>query len=170
MQQIPKNIARLSEYWHGLAGGEPPERNQFQIEDVAPLLPYLLLCDFEFNPFRVRYRLSGTRVDQITGLNMTGRYLDEFVEGDYGDSVRQMIGYYEEASRTGRPHIWNYPWAGDNPAGKLIWAGLFPLRVNGAVAKCVSIEDYGPVRFLEEGPIEASDRRLRADWAKLDRS
>jgi hypothetical protein len=169
MQQIPRNIARLSEYWHGLADGEPPERNLFQIEDVAQLLPYLLICDFEFNPFRVRYRLSGTRVDQVTGMNLTGHYLDEFLDGDYGKTVREMLGYYEEASRTGRPRIWTYPWAGDNPHGKVIWVGIFPLNVKGAISKCVSIEDYGPIRLLDEGRIEPADRHLRADWSRLGR-
>jgi hypothetical protein len=169
MQNIPKNIVRLLDYWNSLAGGEPPERDQFLIEDIAPLLPYLLICDFEFNPFRVRYRLSGTRVDEMTGINLTGRYLDEFVEGDYADSVREMLGYYEEASRTGRSRIWTYPWAGNNPNGKVIWVGVFPLKVNGVISKCVSIEDYGSFRMLDDGRIAPVDPLLRADWAKLDR-
>lgn len=169
MQQVPKNIVRLSDYWNSLAGGEPPERDQFQIEDVAQLLPYLLICDFEFDPFRVRYRLSGTRVDEVTGMNLTGHYLDEFLDGDYAKTVREMLGFYEEASRTGRPRIWTYPWAGDNPSGKVIWVGIFPLSVKGVIEKCVSIEDYGPIRLLEEGRIEPADRFLRADWARLDR-
>ena len=164
MQWVPKNIAMLSDYWDSLAGGEAPERAQFRVEDVQPLLPFLMLCDFEFNPFRLRYRLSGTRIDEMTGMNLAGRYLDEFAEGAYAEPVREMLGYYEEASRTGRPHIWNYPWAGDNPKLKVIWAGLFPLKVSGAIVQCVSIEDYGDLN-----PVEGSRVTPEAgnDWSRL---
>jgi hypothetical protein len=169
MESTPKNIAMLSDYWHSLAGGEAPERAQFRIEDIQPLLPFLILCDFEFNPFRLRYRLSGTRVDQMTSMNLAGRYLDEFLGGAYDDAVRQMLGFYEEASRTGRPRIWNYPWAGDNPKQKVIWAGLFPLKVKGVIAQCVAIEDYGEFNAGDDGRVEPPDPEAKRDWAKLHR-
>lgn len=170
MNWTPKNIALLSDYWRGLAGGETPERAQFRIEEVQPLLPYLILCDFEFNPFRLRYRLSGTRVDQMTSMNLAGRYLDEFLGGSYDDAIRDMLGFYEEASRTGRPHIWNYPWAGDNPKRKVIWAGIFPLKVNGVIAQCVSIEDYGDYNEREDGRVEPPlDPAAKRDWSRLNR-
>jgi hypothetical protein len=169
MQWTPKNIAMLSDYWHGLAGGETPERAQFHIEDVQPLLPFLILCDFEFDPFRLRYRLSGTRVDQMTSMNLAGRYLDEFLGGAYDDAIREMLGFYEEASRTGRPHIWSYPFAGDNPNHKVIWAGIFPLKVNGRIAQCVSIEDYGDFNESEDGRLEPLDPSTKRDWSQLHR-
>ena len=169
MQWTPKNITLLSDYWHGLAGGETPERVQFRIEDVQPLMPYLILCDFEFAPFRLRYRLSGTKVDQMTSMNLAGRYLDEFLGGAYDDAVHEMLGFYEEASRTGRPRIWSYPWAGDNPNQKVIWAGLFPLRVNGALAQCVSIEDYGDYNESEDGRVQPLNPAAKRDWSRLHR-
>jgi hypothetical protein len=169
MQWKPKNIAVLSDYWHGLAGGDTPERARFQIEDVLPLLPFLMLCDFEFAPFRLRYRLSGTRVDEMTGFNLAGRYLDEFLEGAYSESIREMLGFYEESARTGRPHVWTYPFAGDNPKQKLIWAGIFPLKVNGRIAQCVSIEDYGELNESEDGHLQQLDPETRRDWSQLHR-
>ena len=169
MQWKPRNIASLSDYWHGLANGATPERAQFKIEDVQPLLPFLILCDFEFAPFRLRYRLSGTRVDAMTSMNLAGRYLDEFLGGAYDDAVRDMLGFYEQASRTGRPHIWSYPWAGDNPEQKLIWAGIFPLKVNGVIAQCVSIEDYGDYNESEDGRVEPPDPAAKRDWSRLHR-
>jgi len=169
MQWRPKNIAMLSDYWHGLAGGETPERQQFRIEEVQPLLPYLMLSDFEFAPFRLRYRLSGTRVDAMTGMNLAGRYLDEFAEGAYAEAIREMLGFYEEGSRTGRPRIWTYPFAGDNPNQKVIWAGLFPLKVNGAIAQCVSIEDYGELNESVDGHLGPLDPATKRDWSKLHR-
>ena len=169
MQWVPKNIGLLSDYWHGLAGGEAPERARFQVEDILPLLPFLMLCDFEFNPFRLRYRLSGTRVDEMTGMNLAGHYLDEFAEGAYADPVQEMLAYYEEASRTGRPRIWSYAWAGTNPKLKVIWAGMFPLKVDGRIAQCVSIEDYGDYNAREDGRIEPIDPVTRRDWTRLTR-
>jgi hypothetical protein len=169
MQLTPKNIVSLSDYWHGLDGGATPERAQFKIEEVAPLLPYLMLCDFEFNPFRLRYRLSGTKVDAMTSMNLAGRYLHEFLGGAYDNVVRDMLGFYEEVSRTGRPHVFNYPFAGDNPKRKVIWAGLFPLKVNGVIAQCVSIEDYGEYNLGEDGLLEPLDPSTKRDWAQLHR-
>jgi hypothetical protein len=169
MNWTPKNIALLAAYWRNLAGCETPERAQFRIEEVQPLLPYLILCDFELNPFRLRYRLSGTRVDQMTSMNLAGRYLDEFLGGSYDDAIHDMLGFYEEASRTGRPHIWNYPWAGDNPKRKVIWAGIFPLKLNGVIAQCVSIEDYGDYNESEDGRLEVLDPATKRDWSRLHR-
>ncbi len=169
MEWMPPNIRQVSDYWNGLAGGQTPERSQLRIEDLQPLLPFLLLAEFEFNPFRLRYRLSGTRVDQMTGLNLAGHYLDEFATGSYADAVNEMIGYYEEASRTGRPRVWTYAWAGENPRLKIIWVALFPLKVDGVIRQCLSIEDYGEFNAAEDGKLHADDRQNHRDWATLHR-
>ena len=169
MEWMPSNIRQLSDYWLGLAGGQTPERSQFHIEDVMPLLPFLLLADFEFNPFRLHYRLSGTRVDQMTGLNLAGRYLDEFATGSYAAAVNEMISYYEEGSRTGRPRVWTYAWAGENPELKTIWAALFPLKVDGVIQQCLSIEDYGEFNSVSDGKLRPDDGQARRDWATLHR-
>lgn len=169
MNRVPKNIDILSKYWNSLAGGEPPERALFNIEELLPLLPFLLLVDLERDPFRVRFRLSGTRVDQMTGMNLAGHYLDEFATGSYAESINQMIGYYEEASRTGKPYIWTYPWAGDNPKLIHIWAALFPLKTNGVITQCVSMEDYGELNIVEDGTLHPDDSANGRDWATLHR-
>ena len=38
-----------------------------------------------------------------------------------------------------------YHWPADHDLARLIWMGLFPLRVDGAVRQCIAIEDYGPL-------------------------
>jgi hypothetical protein len=169
MDRVPNNIRRLSDYWHGLAGGAVPERSLFHIEEVASLLPYLLICEFESSPFRVRYRLSGTKVDQMTGMNLAGRYLDEFLSGAYGDSVRELHDRYETASRTGQPSTLAYPWAGDNPDLKSIHVGIFPLKVDGKISQCVAIEDYGPFNALADGELLLDDLEQQGDWQRLHR-
>lgn len=163
MGRIPENIQLLHNYWTSLAGSEAPERARFEIEHVRAILPYLMICEFTWSPFRVRYRLSGTAVDEMTGVNLTGRYLDEFSTGRYAASVKQMLDYYAEASRTGHSRIWSYPWAGYH-GSKSIWAGIFPLRVNGKICQCVAIEDYGK---LNENPTASSRDAAACDWASL---
>jgi len=166
MEWAPIHIRTLRDYWVGLAHGEVPDRTQFRIEDLRDLLPYLLISDFEFDPFRVRFRLSGTKVDEMTGMNLAGRYLDSFATGAYAASINEMLGYYQEASRTGRPRVWSYPWAGNNPRAKRIWAGLFPLKVDGKICQCVSIEDYGELDGAQD---EVRRDRAVTDWASLSK-
>lgn len=166
MEWAPKQVRRLYEYWNSLAAGSVPERKEFDPAQVKSLLPYLMVCQFEFAPFRVRFRLSGTMVDEMTGMNLTGRYLDEFATGAYAGSIAEMLAYYEESSRTGRPRIWTYPWSGDNPGSKVIWAGLFPLKVDGRIAQCVSIEDYGELDGVKDAELR---QQTVTDWAGMSK-
>jgi hypothetical protein len=160
---VPGNIITLRTYWANLANGEAPDRSAFNIASVKSLLPYLMICDFEFFPFRVRYRLSGTAVDEMTGANLTGRYLDEFLIGNYGDAVRQLMTHYEDASQTGEPHIFTYACVGENPGSIGVWVGLFPLKRSGKIDQCVSIEDYGQLY----NPQRSTRGLSESDWAIL---
>jgi hypothetical protein len=51
----------------------------------------------------------------------------------------------------------------------VIWAGLFPLKVNGVIAQCVSIEDYGDLNESEDGRVEPLDPGTKRDWSQLHR-
>ena len=82
------NIHRLYVYWTAKRGLHPvPYRRDIDPADLKPLLPELTISEFETDPFRVRYRLVGTRVAEISGLDYTGLYLDQldFGDGDYED-------------------------------------------------------------------------------------
>jgi hypothetical protein len=160
---VPDNIIALQTYWANLANGEAPDRSAFNITAVKFLLPYLMVCDFEFSPFRVRYRLSGTAVDEMTGTNLTGRYLDEFLTGNYGYAVHQLMTHYKDASQTGKPRIFTYACAGENPESIGVWVGLFPLRRGGKIDQCISIEDYGQLYNPQRSTRDLSN----SDWAIL---
>src|ERR1051325_10468197 len=67
-------IPALHSWWLDHARNDIPDRSQLHPGDVKPLLPYLLISDVEHNPFRIRYRLVGTRVVEATGIDFTGRY------------------------------------------------------------------------------------------------
>jgi hypothetical protein len=144
-QGTPEKVRQLAEYWLSLGGGLAPERALLEPGAIIPLLPYVLLVEFQDVPFRVRYRLTGTRVDEMTGMNITGRYLDEFATGEFRAVVEGIQRCYVRCRETGQAVIEAYHWPNDRDLARLVWMGLFPLRVNGEIRQCVSIEDYGPL-------------------------
>ena len=91
----------------------------------------------------VRYRLTGTKVDEMTGLNITGRYLDEFAHGIYRTVIEQIQDCYASCQATGHALIETYQWPNDQNLSRLVWMGLFPLRLHGEIRQCLAIEDYG---------------------------
>jgi hypothetical protein len=144
-QGTPERVRQLAEYWLSLGGGTAPERALLEPGAIIPLLPFVLLVEFEDMPFRVRYRLTGTRVDEMTGMNITGRFLDEFATGEFRAVVEGIQRCYARCRETGQAVIEAYHWPNDRDLARLVWMGLFPLRVNGEIRQCMSIEDYGPL-------------------------
>lgn len=73
-------LAQLYEYWLTLSapGLCAPLRRRFDAVAVPQLLSHLWMLDIEHEPeFRLRYRLLGTRVEQVLGRGLKGRWLDE---------------------------------------------------------------------------------------------
>jgi hypothetical protein len=144
-QGTPERVRQLAEYWLSLGGGTAPERSLLEPGAIIALLPYVLLIEFEDTPFRVRYRLTGTKVDEMTGMNITGRTLDEFATGEFRAVVESIQRCYAKCRETGQAVIESYHWPNDHDLTRLVWMGLFPLKVNGEIRQCISIEDYGPL-------------------------
>ncbi len=140
---MPRHFDILHAYWHSLAEGEAPDHNLVEPEPILDLLPYLFLAEFEENPFRVRYRLSGSKLDYICNINMSGRYLDEFSAGCRAASVALLTGYYARARDTGQPVYGVYDWPDRKGEMRRVDVAVFPLKVNGVVGRCLSIESYG---------------------------
>jgi hypothetical protein len=136
------NVRQLFTYWRSLAGGVAPERHLVDPAAIKSLLPYLIIVEFLDDPFRVRYRLTGTRVDELTGINLTGRYLDEFRYGDGKEAIEHLEDGYRQCASTGVPYQGLYDWRSSSGYVKQIGFGLFPLRVNGIVRQSLSVEDY----------------------------
>lgn len=144
-RRTPERIRQLAEYWLSLGAGTAPERSLLDPAAILPLLPYVLVVQFEDKPFRVRYRLTGTKVDEMTGLNITGRHLDEFATGEFRTVVEGIQRCYAHCRETGKAVIEAYHWPNDHDLVRLIWMGLFPLKVDGEIRQCIAIEDYGPL-------------------------
>jgi hypothetical protein len=86
-------IRALFSYWQSKCpAGGIPRRADIDPVDIPRLMPNLLIVDIEHDPFRVKYRLVGTRIVEMTGFEFTGKYLDEIVldnfEGPFEDCYR----------------------------------------------------------------------------------
>src|SRR5262249_31490969 len=102
-------IADLHRYWASLNGGNTPHRASVDPAAIKSLLPHTMLVDFQFNPFRVRYRLTGTTIDAVSGYNFTGLYLDELRMEPLIDGA-QLLDAYERAAMSGAPQVGTYQW------------------------------------------------------------
>src|SRR5690349_14310636 len=101
-QAKSEKCRRLFEYWHRLKrNGRPGPRTAFDPTEVPNLLSSLLLGDIEADPFRVYFRLVGTKVAAFSRLDFSGFYLDAL---DYKgrDSVEWLDCYrYVHANQIG---------------------------------------------------------------------
>lgn len=71
---------QLYDYWHEIRGRRAmPSRQDIDPLDLKDLLGWLLLIDVEWAPLRFRFRLIGTEIVAIRGMDLTGRYFDEGV-------------------------------------------------------------------------------------------
>lgn len=140
--EVRSDVVRfLLRWWLGKCGADIPDRRDLDPADMKPLLPNILLSDVEHDPFRIRYRLVGTRAREATGFNIVGRYLDELLPTDPDEP---WMDDYALAYRTRRP-VLGISSVKTTTGGVFTYEfGLFPLRKGGtAIAQFVAVEDYG---------------------------
>ena len=139
--QIQSELVRsLFHWWNAHRGDDIPDRSDLDPDDLKKLLPNLMISDLEENPFRIRYRLVGTRVAEATGLNFTGMYLDQLMPLE---AEEPWMDDYRSAFATREPvyGISTVPMPGG--AAYVYEFGIFPLRNGGApIAQFIGIEDY----------------------------
>lgn len=72
-------LRQLYDYWDGKRGTRVmPARGDLDPVDIPALLPNLILVDVERGgQIRYRFRLYGTEVCAIRGMDLTGHYIDE---------------------------------------------------------------------------------------------
>jgi len=78
--EVPWNpsIRRLYDYSRRIAPpGRLPGRQHFDPVEVPDLLRGIWIVEVARNPFRLRYRLVGTRVVDALGFDPTGMWLDD---------------------------------------------------------------------------------------------
>ena len=139
-------IQQFHHYWQGLRQGDRlPSRSDIEPADIKHLLPHLMLVDIEPTPFRVRYRLCGTRVAEMCG-DVTGRYLDQLDGGAIWSPALFQQQYWDACQR--RSPVFGREWIltrHNTPYPCLI--GIWPLiRKGHDVEMCAAIEDYLDLR------------------------
>ncbi|MBI2253769.1 MAG: PAS domain-containing protein [Proteobacteria bacterium] len=158
------NIHRLHAYWLSLANGAAPERALIDPAAMRELLPYLCIVEFEPGPFRVRYRLTGTKVDEINGFTLVGTYLDRFIKTDEsGGAAAHLQAHYRRCWETGQPCFSAYLWPTRSGNFLEVKFAMFPLTVDGAVRQAIAIEDW---EYSDE-PIATEAMPLAADMLRL---
>ena len=117
-----------------------PDRRSFDPAAFKTLMPNLVVVEVEQDPFRLRYRLVGTRVAQFTGFDFTGRYLDELIALG---STSEWQNQYAAACANGQP-VFGAITEPTTSGGTFTFEfGLFPISAGGAtVRQFISVEDY----------------------------
>lgn len=138
------SITELHEYWLSRrAGRAMPSRADINPADIPHLLPAIALVDVEPEPFRVRYRVVGTRLVQDMGHDFTGYYLDEL----RFDNPDELLALYQRSAQEKVPSFRTGTW---RRPGSVVWGfetAILPLSEDGErVTQCLAIEDFQDVR------------------------
>jgi hypothetical protein len=97
-------LRRLHEYWRSrCAGAAMPSRAAIDPLDFRYILGYVTLVEVELAPRRYRFRLDGSILAMLSGMDYTGRYLDELGMPDYIDFVAAS---YDRAVDQLRPYAY----------------------------------------------------------------
>lgn len=94
-------------YWESRRSGRAmPGRADIDPVDIPDLLPHIGFMEVHDSGRRFRYRLVGTRLDEVYGEALSGRFLDEaaagphvqFLHGLYADCARRAAPVYSEST------------------------------------------------------------------------
>jgi hypothetical protein len=134
-------IRALYAWWSSNRGpGGLPDRRSFDPAAFKAMMPNLVIADAEPDPFRIRYRLVGTRVAQFTGVDFTGRYLDDLIALG---STSAWQDQYKAAFANRQPMFGSITEPTTSGATFTFEFGLFPVSLGGdAVAQFIGVEDY----------------------------
>jgi hypothetical protein len=149
--QCKSELVRAMHDWWCSKGGPDriPDRSQVDPLELTALLPNVLISEVERNPFRIKYRLVGTLVSEVTGMNITGCYLDELLSAD---PDQPWIEHYRTVYSTRRP-LFGSTTVATAYNGTLSYEfGIFPLRRGGGdIEQFIAVEDYfGRTSIVEQ--------------------
>jgi hypothetical protein len=110
---------------------------------------------------RVRYRLAGTEVVRFTGLELTGRYLDEIKMDEF--NTQELLTAYRAIRDSGQCGIGVARFVMNGKQMLTTEFLMCPLRTESAkIDKCIAIEDYffsngGHVEDLPSAQLRKAD-------------
>jgi hypothetical protein len=140
-QSTSPQVRALNAWWTSRrADADMPDRSALWPGDILKLLPSVFLSELEPDPFRIRYRLVGTRAVALTGFDFTGRYLDE-MQGE--DAQVPWAEYYRTVVETRRPLLGAVIVPAKAGSTFKYEFGIFPMTCGGTeIRQFIAIEDY----------------------------
>ena len=125
-------LKRLHDYWRGRCG-EAAMPAQLAVDplDFRYILGYVTLVEVELQPRRYRFRLDGSILAMLSGMDYTGKYLDELGMPDYIDFVAAS---YDRVVDQARPYAYRKQGAFDTKTFDEETL-ILPLGGNGAVER-----------------------------------
>jgi hypothetical protein len=97
-------LQRLYAYWQSRCEGEAlPARAAIDPFDFRYALGYVTLVDVEHGPRRYKFRLDGSVLAALSGMDYTGKYLDELGMPDY---IAFVAASYDRVADGARPYAY----------------------------------------------------------------
>jgi len=97
-------LKRLYGYWRErCAGAEMPPRAAIDPLDFRYILGYVTLVDVEPAPRRYRFRLDGSILAMLSGMDYTGKYLDQLGMPDY---IAFIVASYDRVVDRRHPYAY----------------------------------------------------------------
>lgn len=135
-------VRRFHNIWNVKRGDRVmPSWQDIDPAEMLTVLPNIFVISIEYDPFRVFYRLIGTKAVTFRH-ELTGRYLDQVVE--YPEDVREeLVKEYRMVCDEKRP-----TYSKDTLKTKfgntlIVFGSIFPLSSDGTVVdRCIAVEDY----------------------------
>src|SRR5262245_36772939 len=124
-------IRSFDAYWRSkMTGPRLPGRADIDPAELRQVLPDIVLLDVEWEPFRFRVRLRGTRAEQFRPRDVTTRYIDEGTTFDPGrrDDYLAELEFVATARRPAFARDWIRTRFG---SVREIFAGIWPLTPDG---------------------------------------
>jgi hypothetical protein len=141
-------VHELDAYWRSKRGDKDiPSWSDIDPSEMKRVLPCLFVVEIHRNPFRVYYRLVGTRASLFRG-DLTGRFLDEIEECTV-KAKEELANFYRLVAEERRPaYCADEVSLGGGP--RSFFGGIFPLApAGGRVDRCLAVEDFGAAKPKE---------------------
>lgn len=165
-EQVTSPIIRL---FHSIWTDKRGDRLMPSWQDIDPaemrsILPNMIVVAIEMSPFRVFYRLVGTRAVAFRH-ELTGRFLDEITE--FPEKVRaDLTAEYRLVCDQKRPTFSSDTLKTNFGKDVVFFGSIFPLSSDGIlVDRCIAIEDYESNRPDDIAPSDAGQGYGKASHA-----
>lgn len=142
-ERVTSKLVRwFHQFWDSKRGDRPmPSWHDFDPAEMRAILPNIFVVSIEHEPFRVFYRLVGTKAASFRH-ELTGRYLDEIVE--FPDDIRaELKDEYKLVCDEKRPTFSKDILETRFGHKMTVYGSIFPLSSDGInVDRCIAVEDY----------------------------